>query len=263
MQRENGNGKALAKASPIVEALSLKRKTIETLARDAGGVERLMKQAEVCIFKNPDIGRCNPATLVLAVSQAAELGLDLTSGLGTCYLVPYNGVCQLIIGYRGLIELARRSGNISTIEARVVRQGDEFDYQQGTEQFIRHRPGENENAAITHVYAIAVLADGGKQFEVMTKRQVDRIAKNSPVWKQHYDEMARKTVVRRLCKYLPLSPDLMKAAEFEDEYEVVEAEHAEQRETARVKELDDVVPPIEDEQGGGDDGDLLPVTFDG
>lgn len=238
---------AIVKRSPLVEALEQKRDTITRLARDASGVDRLLKQAEICLFKNPALGKCNPATIVLAVSQAAELGLDLTSGLGTCYLVPYQNVCQLIIGYRGLIELARRSGNISTIEARVVRQDDDFAYTFGTETHIRHVPNLDSNSPMTHVYAVAILSDGGKQVEVMTRKQVDAVAKGSPVWKQHYEEMARKTVVRRLAKYLPLSPDLMKAAEWEDEYEATVTEHTQAREADRVQVLDEVVPPLDDD----------------
>lgn len=94
----------------------------------------------------------------------------------------------------------------------------------GLDEKLVHRPGENEDAPITHVYAVAKLKDGGVQFEVMTRKQVEKVrdthskaAKNaaskgaSSIWDEHFEDMAKKTVIRKLFKYLPVSIEIQRA----------------------------------------------------
>jgi recombination protein RecT len=135
----------------------------------------------------------------------------------------------LIIGYRGLIDLARRSGQISRIEAHPAYEKDRFKIQFGLNPILEHEPDlSGDPGPMILVYAVAELRDGTKQVEVMTKKQVDGIrarskAGKSGPWVTDYDEMAKKTVVRRLCKYLPLSVELVTAFERDDELETLEA----------------------------------------
>ena len=94
-----------------------------------------------------------------------------------------------------MIDLARRSGQIASLSARVVREGDEFSFEFGLDEKLIHRPGENEDALVTHVYAVARLKDGGTQFEVMTRKQIELVrslskAGNNGPWVTHWEEMA-------------------------------------------------------------------------
>ena len=190
--------------------------------------DRLARIALTEIRKNPALGECDPLSFLGAVIQCAQLGLEPGSGLGHAYLIPFNnrknGIkeVQFIPGYRGLIDLARRSGQVETVSARIVREKDTFEFQYGDEERIIHIPfaGLEEDAGrITHAYAIARLKGGGLQREVMTRAQIDAVrdrGNSNPVWESDFDEMARKTVVRRIAKYLPLSPDLGTALQQDD-----------------------------------------------
>lgn len=189
--------------------------------------DKLVRIALLATSRTPKLLECSPSSILLAVMQAASLGLEVGGVLGHGYLVPYGNEAQFIPGYRGLIDLARRGGHVLTIEARVVRDDDEaFHYDLGLEPKLIHRPGAG-NGEITHVYAIARLRDGVSQFEVMTRAEVDGIRKRSRAgsngpWVSDYSEMARKTVVKRLAKYLPLSVELAAALELDNRAETGE-----------------------------------------
>lgn len=189
--------------------------------------ERIVKVAIGATMRTPLLLKCTPQSFIMAVMQAAELGLEPGSALGHAYLVPFfngqTGVyeCQMIPGYRGLIALARRSGEIVSIEAHVVRTKDQFRVGYGLNPTLEHAPTLDGDAGeLRFVYAVAKLKDGGVQFEVMSKAQVEAIRmrsqtgrKNKGPWNTDYEEMARKTVVRRLFKYLPVSIELASALE--------------------------------------------------
>ena len=188
--------------------------------------DRLMRVAIAAMSRTPKLLECTPASLLNSVMQAAQLGLEPGSALGECYLVPYKQTCSLIVGYRGLISLARRSGQIASIEAHVVFSKDQFTCKYGLDSVLVHEPDWSADPGeVVAVYAVAKLKDGGTQLEVMTKAQVDAIRKrsmagNSGPWVSDYNEMARKTVVRRICKYLPLSIEMAEALALEDGDEI-------------------------------------------
>lgn len=180
-------------------------------------IDRLMRVALSELRTNEKLAECEPLSLMSSISKAAQLGLEVGSALGHAYLVPYKREAQLIIGYRGYIALARRSGEIQSLTARVVREHDVFELEYGLHEQLRHVPSTDpEPGEMTHVYAIARLKDGGIQYEVMTKADVDAIRARSKAaqygpWVTDYHEMARKTVVRRLFKYLPVSVEIADA----------------------------------------------------
>lgn len=197
-------------------------------------VDRIMKVALTAVNKNPDLLACSRDSLILSIMQAAELGLEPGGALGEGYLIPYNNKvkvngaevwvkqAQFIPGYRGLISLARRSGQIVSIEAHVVHEGDKFECCFGLDPKLEHTPDwdADGSGALKFVYAVAKLKDGGVQFEVMSKSAVEAIrgrskAGNSGPWKTDYEEMARKTVIRRLFKYLPVSVEMAQALELQ------------------------------------------------
>ena len=169
----------------------------------------------------PKLIECDPKSIVSAVLDCARLGMK-PGPLGQVYFVPYRNECQLQIGYRGLIELALRSGDITSIEARVVYAGEVFEPELGTSPRIVHRPRydlEATHAAndVVAVYAVAHRREGPPSFDIMSRKEIDQIANKSKAkggpWADpaFWSEMARKTVTKRLCKYLPMSVELAEA----------------------------------------------------
>lgn len=199
--------------------------------------ERIVKVALAAAQRQPLLLECTPNSFLAAVMQAAELGLEPGSALGHAYLVPFKKgnqyECSLIVGYRGMISLARRSGEIVSIETHPRYLRDEFKRTQGLEPTLIHVPwepaysatgdivGPGDPGPLIGVYAIARLRDGGVQTEYMSRADVERIRMMSAKgkydegpWHDHYTEQARKTVLRRIFKYLPVSIELAKALEF-------------------------------------------------
>ena len=180
--------------------------------------------------KTPALLNCNQESFLGAILQCAQLGLEPGGALGHCYLLPFGSGkakdgrsnAQLIIGYRGMIDLARRSGQIVSIAAYVVREEDEFDYQLGLQPNIIHKPAHKaQPGAVTFVYAVANLKGGGVQFEVMSRAEIEAVRKqskagNSGPWCTHWDEMAKKTCIRRLFKYLPVSIEIARAIDVDE-----------------------------------------------
>lgn len=181
-------------------------------------VERIMQIATTVIAKNPAIAECTTSSLLGAVLQASIVGLELTPILGLAYLVPfYNGKTkqkevQFQIGYRGFIELARRSKELKTLMAECVYENDRFEYELGLEPKLKHIPFLGERGELLYVYAAATFVNGGNAFVVLTKQDVMKYRSYSKtaqaefsIWEKHFEEMAKKTAIRRLAKLLPMS----------------------------------------------------------
>jgi len=185
--------------------------------------DRMARIVTTEVRKTPKLLQCNPKSLFGAVIQASQLGLEPGSALGHAYLIPYGKDVNLIIGYRGMIDMARRSGQIISIEARPVFEGDTFTYSFGLEPDLQHTPGAYDvKNPLTHVYAVAKLKGGGTQWDVMTKAEVEAIrqasqGRNSSPWQKHFTEMAKKTVIRRLFKYLPVSIEMQTAVGLDEQ----------------------------------------------
>lgn len=193
--------------------------------------ERLLRVTMTAVQNNPKLLDCDRTSLFASVLTCAQLGLEPDGVLGQAYLVPFRGKCQFIPGYKGYLTLARNSGEISSIQAHEVRKGDDFSYAYGLDEHLHHVPAEdNEDAPITHFYAYAKYKDGGHIFEVMTRAQVDKVRDNSEgykafkagqirsnPWDSHYVPMGRKTAIRKLANYLPLS--VQRAAALDAAYE--------------------------------------------
>lgn len=217
---EVGNEIQTVKAAPMTVGSLLKGaklKELQQLAGRAMSAERLIKMFAMAASRNPDLLKCTPISVLDAMTKCAELNL-MPGTLGSVYLIPFFNrktnqfECQFILGYRGMMTLARRSGEISTITAEVVHNGDEFEFEHGLESKFRHKPKAPAGASVTHVWAMAKFKDGAHQLVVMLKSEVEQIRERSRAgnfgpWKTDYEEMAKKTVLRRLCKYLPLEPD--------------------------------------------------------
>lgn len=200
--------------------------------------DRMARIVTTEVRKTPDLLKCDPISLFGAIIQCSQLGLEPGNSLGHAYLIPfYNNKtkqkeAQLMIGYRGMIDLSRRSGQVLSINAYEIYASDEFDVVFGTDPSIMHKRDIKTGGIgeIVGVYAVAKLKDGGCQFEVMTKAQVDEIMaksldkidaayrKYSP-WVNHYNEMAKKTAIRKLFKYLPVSIEIQQAVVLDEQAE--------------------------------------------
>lgn len=188
--------------------------------------DRMIRVALTSFNLTPKLLDCTPRSLLGAVIQCAQLGLE-PGVLGHAYLIPYGKDVQLVVGYKGLIQLARRSGEISTVTAHEVCSKDKFSYVYGLDPKLMHVPSEEaDRGPISHFYAVVRLKDGGSQFEVMTKAQVDahrdrysRAAKNGP-WVTEYPEMGKKTVLRRVLKLSPASIEMQQAIEMDERAEL-------------------------------------------
>lgn len=227
--------------------------------------DRFLRVVTGAVLKNSDLLKCDRISLFRAVLEAAQLGLEPTGLLGSAYLVPYrvNGRLQatLIPGYRGLIDLARRSGEIESIYAQVVHAKDHFRIRQGTDPGIDHETyippadadpssddPERAEAAdpgpVIGAYMVAVLRDRSgsasvRQIEWMTRAEIEAVRRRSRAgdkgpWVTDWTEMARKTVVRRGAKYLPLTPEAVRAFSLDEEAERAADPTGARRESGRA-----------------------------
>lgn len=183
--------------------------------------ERFTRITLSALSANRQLAQCTPGSFLGAMMTAAQLGVEPNTPLGQAYLIPYrnHGVleCQFQLGYKGLIDLAYRSGEVSTIQAHTVFENDQFDYELGLEPRLRHVPAREGRGEPTHVYAVFRTKDGGYGFEVMSVEDVRAHAKkysrayqNGP-WQTNFEEMAKKTVLKRALKYAPLKTEFVRA----------------------------------------------------
>lgn len=192
-------------------------------------VDRVCRIALTEFRKTPLLMECEPMSFIAAVMVASQLGLEIGI-LGSAYLVPFRNLkkgiveCNMIPGYRGLIDLARRSGNIISISAEIVYENDYFYFEKGLDEKLIHKPVLTERGEMIAVYAVAKLKDGGAQFVVFSKQEIDGVKAKAKAqygpWISDYTAMAQKTAVRRLFKWLPSSVEMQKAAILDEHSEV-------------------------------------------
>lgn len=195
--------------------------------------ERLCRVALNACHATPKLLECDRKSLFSAVMRAAQLGLEPDGVLGQAYLIPFKRSfkdargewqsvmeVQFIAGYKGLIDLARRSGDVSNIIAKEVYANDGFSIDWSQEIPFIHKPlMTGDRGEVTHFWAMARFKDGGFHWDYLTKAEVEAIrdkgngSKNA-VWKDYFVEMGKKTAIRRIAKYLPMS--VQKAAMTED-----------------------------------------------
>lgn len=217
---KRGNGSELKNFLMGQSVQSALLRAVPAHLRNKAGIEKITSAAITCASLNPSLLKCDKTSFLRSMIVAAQLGLELGGPLAEAHAIPFKDQCNLIIGYQGLMRLARQSGEIASIEARVVHDGDEFEIRLGTETSIRHIPAvpRMQNAQVRGVYAVAHLKDEGSRplIEWMEKSEVDAIKAGSRSggrgpWVDHYEEMARKTALRRLLKYAPRSTELAQA----------------------------------------------------
>ena len=177
--------------------------------------------AILAIQKNSEILNCTPASLFSAVASVAMTNLTLNPVLGLCHLVPRGDVATLVIDYKGMIELLLRTGKVESMSAGVVYEGDEFDYMEGSDGYVKHkrvlnRPAE---AKFLAAYSAATFANGKTHVHILDATAIDKrrkVASTDKVWAKWFDEMAIKTTIRSHYKYLPKTKEITAAMELID-----------------------------------------------
>lgn len=194
---------------------------------DAARMARIVLSA---MQVQPKLYDCTPESVLLSVMRAASYGLEPDGGpLGHGYLVPFwssknkRMECQFIPGYRGLVKMARNSGEVADVSGEVVREGDHFDYELGLTPRLEHKRNDacDQLLPLQYAYAVARFRDGEKKFVVMNRAEVEAIKARSQSkdrggnlvgpWVTDEAEMWKKTAIRRLAKNLPLAVEAQDA----------------------------------------------------
>lgn len=239
--------------------------------------ERFTRIVLTALSSTPQLAQCTRDSFLGGMMLAAQLGLEPNTPLGQAYLIPYRnnkkGVteCQFQIGYKGLVDLAYRSGEVASVQAHCVYANDEFDYELGLDPVLKHKPAARNRGDLIAVYAVFKLKNGGYGFEVMGvddinahMRKYSKAAnKGSSPWQTNFDEMAKKTVLKRVLKLAPLRSEFARGvvadggtfdAKIEDdgEMDVIEVAY----------EVEDYAE--DDERSDADDAglDAADITFD-
>ena len=242
------------KSKTIFDVIQAGAKQFATALPKHVNSERFVRIAITTIRQNPKLAKCSQESLLGALMVSAQLGLE-PGTLGQCYLIPFENKkagtveCQFQIGYKGLIELLRRSGQLSDIYSYTVYENDDFNIEYGLSRTLTHKPNFDERGEIKGFYAVAILKDGAKAFEYMTKDEVvkheEKYRKGSyknDVWNKNFEEMAQKTVVKKLLKWLPVSVEFLEmAAKDEKSFKVVDDKSTEVQEIEILENNGDII----------------------
>lgn len=202
--------------------------------------ERFSRIALTAINGNPKLQEAcakSPMTFLGALMTAAQLGLEPNTPLGQSYLIPYNNKknvngewvkvleTSFQIGVKGLVDLARRSGEIAEIYAEAVYENDpKFEYQLGLNKKLEHIPSLTNRGKAIAYYAVYKTKDGASDFKVMSYDEVLKHAKRfskaynkeknifTGPWQTDFDAMAKVTVIKAVLKYAPMKTDIVQAA---------------------------------------------------
>lgn len=220
---EKKNEVKLKKSMSIADLIKAMEPEIKRALPKVITPERFTRMALSALNTTPKLQECSQMSFLGALMNAAQLGLEPNTPLGQAYLIPYKnkGVleCQFQVGYKGLIDMAYRNPEIQTIQANVVYENDTFEYELGLDPKMVHKPALTNRGKMLLVYALWKSVNGGFGFEVMSKEDIDKHAMRfsqsfsssySP-WKTNYEEMAKKTVVKRALKYAPIKSDFARA----------------------------------------------------
>ena len=185
--------------------------------------ERFTRMVLTAMSTNPQLQQCTPNSFLGAMMQAAQLGVEPNTPLGQAYLIPYRNhgtmEAQFQLGYKGLIDLAYRSGEITDISAHEVYENDTFEYELGLTPKLKHIPALTNRGNVILYYAVYHTKNGGYGFEVMSAEDIQNhrnkfskaAGKGFSPWSSNFDEMAKKTVIKKLLKYAPIKTEFVRA----------------------------------------------------
>ncbi|MGY4988886.1 recombinase RecT [Streptomyces nigrescens] len=191
-------------------------------AHMSGAADRIARIALTDLNRVPNLAKATRDSFAGALMTCTQLGLEPGRVSGEAYLLPFwnkkigQHEVQLVLGYQGMIKLFWQHPLAAGLDAREVRENDDFDYEYGLDAYLRHKPARRNRGQVTEYYALARLSNGGSAFVVMSPEDVEDIrrrskAKDSGPWQTDYHAMAKKTGIRQLFKLLPKSPELARA----------------------------------------------------
>ena len=184
--------------------------------------ERFTRMVLTALSTTPQLAECTPASFMGAMMQAAQLGVEPNTPLGQAYLIPYRNHGKLEasfqLGYKGLIDLAYRSGEITDVSAHEVHENDEFEYELGLNEKLYHKPALKNRGPVIAYYAVWHTKNGGHGIFVASVDDIRAYSKKyskaagssySP-WSTNFDAMAKKTVLKQALKYAPLKTEFVR-----------------------------------------------------
>ena len=188
--------------------------------------ERFVRMALNAVARNPSLLGCTPASVMQCLLDLSSYGIEADGR--RAHLLPYRDnksgtlVCTLILDYKGIAELVRRSGDVSSLHADVVCENDHFVFNYGSGASLTHRPSFKDRGKIICAYSYVKLKDGGEDFLVMGIDEIEEVrsrskSSRSGPWVTDFAAMAAKTIFRRHSKWLPLSYNVRDAIEHDDD----------------------------------------------
>src|SRR5258708_34479629 len=223
--------------------------------------DRFIRIACNALLRQPKLMQCSQTSLMKALLDLSAFGLEPDGR--RAHLIPFKDEVTLIIDYKGPAELVRRSGDVSYIHADVVCENDEFDYHFGTGATLSHKPKLNDRGDVYAAYSFVRLKDGSEDFDVMDMQEIERIKQRSAAvksgkkdtpWVTDENEMRKKTVFRRHSKWLPLSPEVKSAIEYDDELPSLQTGIFDGAGSKDVEELIELKGIVEDALQDGESG---------
>lgn len=215
----------IAKVATVEDWINSKADQIQrALPELVGGKERMLSVAITTLSNSPALQKCSKSSLLAGLITSAQLGLEINTPMGYAYLIPYKNKgkdeAQFQIGYKGMLELAYRTGQYKEIYAEIVHENDTFHYQLGLNRDLVHIPADSNRGKPCAYYAVYKLMTGGFAFVVKTREEMHAFAEDKSIpfrkgfntpWKTDFDEMAKKTVLKMVLKNGPKSADMVKA----------------------------------------------------
>lgn len=227
------------------------------------GKDRFVRAAQSAVSSSADLAGCTQMSFIGALMNSAQLGLEPNTPLGYAYLVPYGGKCQFQIGYKGMLELARRAG--VTVQVHEIKEKDQFDYEYGLNPDLKHKPYLGERGATIGYYCIWKARDGSFGMEVASKSDIEKFAKaksksySSGPWKTDFDAMAKKTLIKQTLKYAPISVELLEQISADETVKNVSIEQAnsDDFEINLVQDEAQQAPEVDNETGEVIDAEVV------
>lgn len=250
----------------LSEDKTLKTRFTEQFNGDEKPYLREIIFAKQIFESNEALAKCNKESIRNAIINIALTGATLNPVLQQAFLIPRGDKCCLDISYRGLCKIATDSGSVMDISATAVFEGDDFNFAMGLEPKLYHKPILSDSKReIIAAYAIALLHNGIKKFVVLDREKIERARKSSKsgnVWKEHYDEMSKKTAVKLLYKMLPQTERMATAVHITNELEGIAKPAPERARAIEARVLQPRNPTPEDAITLPSEGILCPIVDD-
>lgn len=223
IQKSNGNAPAKGNGKKaLTDLIKVMEPEIKKALPSVLTPERFTRMILSAMSTTPQLAACTPQSFLGAMMTAAQLGVEPNTPLGQAYLIPYRNhgtdEVQFQLGYKGMLDLAYRSGQVSTVQAHTVCENDKFEYELGLDPKLEHVPAKSNRGAPIYFYAVVRMKDGGYCFAVMSNEEVEAHARkyskaftsNYSPWKTNFEEMAKKTVLKKALKYAPMKTEFVR-----------------------------------------------------